>query len=73
MAVRMELDFVEQVKILLDRDGLTVADLAARMGTSRQNLHNKFSRNRLSEPEMEEIAEAMGYELRILLIKKDDK
>lgn len=70
MGTKMEVSFIEQVKLLLDRDGLTMADLAVKLGTSRQNLHNKFVRNKLNEQEMEEIAQAMGYDFTILLTKK---
>ena len=73
MGAEIELNFVEQVKLLLDRKNMTVADLAVKLGTSRQNLHNKFSRNKLSEPEMEEIAKAMGCKLQICLLDMPQK
>lgn len=67
MGTEIELSFIEQIKILLDRNNMTMSDLASKLNTSRQNLHNKFARNKLSESEMEQIAKAMGYKLIINL------
>lgn len=63
MGKKIELSFKEQVKLLLDRNGMTMVQLAENLGTTRQNLHNKFARDNFSEDEMEAIANAMGYEL----------
>jgi hypothetical protein len=73
MGTDIELSFAEQIKVLLDRDKLTMTDLANRLDTSRQNLHNKFVRNKFSEQEMEEIAFALGYKFTIKLDKLPSK
>lgn len=71
MGTKIELSFVEQYKILLERENKTVADVAAIIGTTRQNLNQKLNRNNLSEKDMEKLAEALGYDLQIIMNKKN--
>lgn len=56
-------------KILIDEE-LNQGDLAERLGTSQQNMNAKLKRDNFSNKEMQEIAEALGYELKIEFIKK---
>lgn len=70
MGTKIELSFVEQYKILLERENKTVADVAALIGTTRQNLNQKLNRNNLSEKDMEQLAAAIGYDLQILMNKQ---
>lgn len=56
-------------KILIDED-LNQADLAEKIGTSQQNFNAKLKRDNFSNKEMQEIAEALGYELKIEFVKK---
>lgn len=56
-------------KILIDED-LNQADLAEKIGTSQQNFNAKLKRDNFSNKEMLDIAEALGYELKIEFIKK---
>jgi len=56
----MDLTFGEKIKVILDRQSVTYAELAERLGTSRQNLTNKFSRDNFSEKEVREIAEKLS-------------
>lgn len=70
MGTKIELTFVEQYKLLLERENKTVADIAAIIKTSRQNLNQKLNRNNLSEKDMEQLAEALGYDLQIIMNKK---
>lgn len=72
MGKKLEVSFSEQVKLLLDRKDMSMTDLANNLGTSRQNLHNKFARNKFNEDEMEAIASAMGYNLVISLEPKEE-
>lgn len=58
--IDMNLSFGEKAKIILKRKGLTITELASMLGTSRQNLTNKFSRDNFQEKEMIEIAKALG-------------
>ena len=57
-------------KILIDED-LTQAELAEKIGTSQQKMNAKLKRDNFSNKEMQEIAEALGYELKIEFIKKE--
>ena len=70
MGPKIELSFVEQYKILLERENKTVADVAALIGTTRQNLNQKLNRNNLSEKDMEQLAAAIGYDLQIIMNKR---
>lgn len=64
MGIRKEIK-----KILIEED-LTQGDLAERIGTSQQNFNAKLKRDNFSNKEMQEIADALGYELKIEFIKK---
>ena len=56
----MMLTMGEKIKIILGRRNMTLAQLAEKIGQSRQNLSNKMSRDNFSEKELYEIAEALG-------------
>ena len=56
-------------KILID-ENLTQTYLAKKLGTSQQNLNSKLKIDNFSNREMLEIANALGYELKIEFIKK---
>ena len=48
----MQLTMGEKIKVLLNRKNLTLAQLAEKIGQSRQNLSNKMSRDNFSEKEL---------------------
>lgn len=56
-------------KILIDED-MNMSQLADKLDTSQQNLSAKLKRNNPSLKEMQEIAEALGYELNISFTRK---
>lgn len=56
-------------KILIDEE-LTQAELAEKIGTSQQNMNAKLKRDNFSNKEMQEIANALGYDLKIEFIKR---
>ena len=56
----MSLTIGEKIKVILNRQGSTIADLAEKLGQSRQNLTNKLTRDNLSEKEVREIADKLG-------------
>ena len=58
----MKLTMGEKIKVLLNRKNLTLAQLAEKIGQSRQNLSNKMSRDNFSEKELYEIAKALDVE-----------
>lgn len=55
----MPLTMGEKIKILLKRRNTTATELAEKIGTSRQNLTNKFKRDNFSEKEIRQIAQAL--------------
>ena len=60
------MSMVEKIRIaLVKRGNLSESELARRIGTSPQNLHNKMKRDNFSEAELRAIAEAMGLTLEI--------
>ena len=61
----MNLTVSEKFKILLGRKNLTIKDLADKLGTSRQNLSNKFSRDNFSEKDIRQIAEVLNCDYEI--------
>ncbi len=67
----MEMTTTEKIKLLKDRCGLTLGDLAARANTTRQNLNNKFGRNNFCEKEIRELGDVMGYDVEITFINRE--
>lgn len=61
----MELRTSEKLKILFDRKGLSITDVAKKVGWSQSNLSNKLSRNNFSENDLRKIADAIGCNLSI--------
>lgn len=59
----MALSNGEKIKIIMKRLNITTTQLADKIGTSRQNLTNKFSRDKFDEKEIRDIATAMGCEV----------
>ena len=55
----MPLTAAEKIKVILGRQKMTIADLAEKLGQSRQNLTNKMTRDNFNEKELFEIANAM--------------
>lgn len=51
-------------KLLVDKDINTV-ELAKRLGCGTANIYNKYKRNNFSVNELEEIANAVGCQLKI--------
>ena len=59
----MSLTNGEKIKIIMKRLGVTTTQLADGLGTSRQNLTNKFNRNKFDEDDTRKIAAALGCEV----------
>jgi len=62
--------FTKLLKIKLIEKEITAKDLATMIGTSQQNLSAKMKRDNFSEKEMQEIANALELDLKILLENK---
>lgn len=56
----MELTMAEKLRIIMKRQGITLAELAERTGQSRQNLSNKMTRDNFSDREIRAMAAALG-------------
>ena len=68
------MDMTERIRIMLVKRGnMSESELARKIGTSPQNLHNKFKRNNFSTSELEEIAAALDCDLRIDFIDRETK
>ena len=61
----------EKIKIILGRKNMTLAQLAEKIGQSRQNLSNKMSRDNFSEKELHEIADALGCSFNAYFVMSD--
>lgn len=67
----MQMTTVEKIKLIRDRAGLNLGELAARAETTRQNLNNKFGRNNFSENEIRKLGDVMGYDVEITFINRE--
>ena len=65
----MKLTMGEKIKIIIGRRNMTLAQLAEKVGQSRQNFSNKMSRDNFSEKELYEIAKALdcSYEANFIM------
>lgn len=67
----MKLSVGEKVKIIMDRQKITMTELAPKAGQSRQNLTNKISRGNFTEKDIETIAAALGCGVEIVFTLPD--
>ena len=67
----MPISMGEKIKIVLKRRNITTTELAEKIGTSRQNLTNKFKRDNFSEKEILQIAQALHCTFEGTLILND--
>lgn len=67
----MKLTMGEKIRILLKRKNVTIIELSKRLGTTNQNMANKFKRDNFSVNELEEIAKALDCEFEGSFIDKD--
>lgn len=65
----MPLSIGEKIRVLMNRREMTLGTLAEKIGTTRQNLSNKLSRDNFSEKEIRAIAEALDciYETKLTM------
>lgn len=56
----MQLTASEKIRIILKRRNLTITALAAKIGTSRQNLNDKLARDNFTEKDIQQIAAALN-------------
>jgi len=67
----MDLSVAEKIRVVLRRKGMTLGDLAEALGSSRQNLSNKMSRDNFSAAEIRAIAAALECEAEIIFRMPD--
>lgn len=59
----MELATNEKIRILCNRKGITITELAERAGWKQNNLSGKLARNNFCEKDLKKIADALGCKL----------
>ena len=64
------MDIATEIRVMLARENKNISWLANELNTSQQNLSNKMRRNNFCTKDMKEIADVLGYELKIEFIKK---
>ena len=67
----MEITASEKIRIIMNRQGVSMTKLAELTGQTRQNLSNKFSRGNLSESDITSLANALGCSVDIRFILPD--
>lgn len=59
----MGLTIGEKIKVIMNRKNITMTELAAATGQTRQNLSNKMSRDNFTEKDARDMADALGCEV----------
>lgn len=67
------MDGTKIVKKLLIDSGINTVELAKRIGCGTANIYNKYKRNNFSLNELEEIANACGYDINITFKRKEQE
>ena len=68
----MELTASEKIRILANRRGASMADIADLTGQSRQNLSNKLKRDNFSVVELQKLAAALNCSVSICFIDNEN-
>lgn len=61
----------ENIKIVMLKRKMNIKELAEKLGTTGNNMTNKFKRDNFSEKELIEIANALNCKLDIILIDRE--
>lgn len=65
----MRLSFAEKMRVIMKRRGVSVQDLADRLGVSRQNVNQRLNADRFTLDDMEKYAAAIGCGIEIEIIE----
>lgn len=65
------MDIILQIKLMQTLRNVNITETAKRLGTTRQNLSNKFKRNNLSINELKQIANALGFDMEIVFTDRE--
>lgn len=63
----------ENIKIAMVKRKMNIKELAEKLGTTGNNMTNKFKRDNFSEKELIEIANALNCDLDIVLIDRETR
>ncbi len=63
------MSFAEQMRVAMRRRGVSVQDLADRLGTSRQNVNQRLNGGTFTEKDMEKYSAAIGCSVNVELIE----
>ena len=61
----------KKIKMAMVNKGMSLNELAAKLEQTPQNLTNKFRRNNLSEKDASQMADALGYDVKIVLVDRE--
>lgn len=61
----------EQIKVLCNRENISVSELARRLGKSPQNLTQQLNRGNLRIEDIEKISNIIGYSFVYDFVKSD--
>ncbi|MBQ2954464.1 MAG: helix-turn-helix transcriptional regulator [Clostridia bacterium] len=67
----MSISAGEKLRLVLRRRGMTIAQLAERMNTSRQNISNKLARDNFTEQELRALCDALDCDCDITFTLRD--
>jgi transcriptional regulator with XRE-family HTH domain len=59
----VRLSFGEKMRIMMKRRGVSVQEVADRLGVSRQNVNQRLNADKFTLDDMEKYAPAQGYKL----------
>ena len=62
----MNMSVSEKLKVIMNRQKVTMGELAEKSGQTRQNLSNKMSRGNFTEKDIQELSSALGCTVRIV-------
>jgi len=67
----MNLSVAEKIRLIMNRQKITMGDLAQMSGQTRQNLSNKMTRGNFTEKDIIELAAALGCNAEIVFTLPD--
>lgn len=64
------MDFSKEIKKILIDEDMTISDLATKLDVTQQNISAKLKKNDPRLSEVNKIADALGYNVKIEFIKR---
>lgn len=65
----MKMTFGEQMRVMMKRRGVSVQELADRLGKSRQNINQRLNGSGFTEKEMDDYTAAIGCTVNIEIME----